>query len=49
MIKLTEAEYNGYRAKGYKIKIQRVYTQQAGLELSRSYELGAYYVVEEKK
>jgi hypothetical protein len=48
LVKLTRAEYDSYRAKGYKIKIQRVYTQQEGLELSHSYELGASYVVEKK-
>jgi len=48
MVKLTKAEYDAYKAKGYKIKISKVYTHQAGLELSKSYVLGASYVVEKK-
>ena len=48
MVKLTKAEYDAYRAKGWTIKISRVYTQQSGLEVSESYELGANYVVIKK-
>ena len=46
MIKLTKAEYNDYKSRGYKIKVYREYSQMTGLEVAVRYELDAYYVVE---
>lgn len=45
MTKLTKEEYDAYRARGYTIKINRVYEHREGLEVSVRYELDADYVV----